>query len=81
VFLPFGVLMTMFLLLIRSRYLFDLRADNVEWSFNIETEFLVEFSLNWLSLVLIYIDNLPSLLNLSILIVYNNVLVFIVKST
>jgi len=36
-------------------------GDNVEWSFNIETEVFVEFSLLWLFWVLISVDDIPLL--------------------
>jgi len=47
--------------------------DDVEWSFNIETEVFVEFSLLWLIWVLVSIDDIPLLVNLSMLSISNDV--------
>jgi hypothetical protein len=41
--------------------------DDVEVSFNIESELLVQFTLSWFSLPFISIDDIPLLVNLSIL--------------
>jgi hypothetical protein len=48
----------------------------MEWSLNIESEVLVEFSLLWLTLVLVDIDDVPKLMSLSITLAHDNVLVF-----
>jgi len=48
----------------------------MERSLNIETEVLVEFSLLWLLWVLVSIDNVPLLVDLSVFVVNNNVSVF-----
>jgi len=48
----------------------------VERSLNIETEVLVEFTLLWLLWVLVSIDNVPLLVDLSVFVVNNNVSVF-----
>jgi hypothetical protein len=48
----------------------------VEISFDIETEFIVEFSFSWFSLPFISIDDVPLLVDISILIGYLNVSVF-----
>jgi hypothetical protein len=55
--------------------------DNVEWSFNIETEVFVEFSFLWIFWILISIDDVPLLVDLSMLVVDNDVSVFSIKST
>jgi hypothetical protein len=38
----------------------------MEWSLNIESEVLIEFSLLWFSLVFINVDDVPKLMSLSI---------------
>jgi hypothetical protein len=48
----------------------------VEWSLNIESEIFIEFSLLWLSLELIDIDDIPKLIGLSMSLAKNDVLVF-----
>jgi hypothetical protein len=48
----------------------------MEWSFNIESEIFVEFSLLWFTLIFINIDDVPKLMSLSMALPYNNVLVF-----
>ena len=53
--------------------------NNVEWSFNIETEVLVEFSLLWFALEVFNIDDIPKLVDLSVLSSQDNVLVFSVS--
>jgi hypothetical protein len=55
--------------------------DNVEWSFNIETEVFVEFSFLWIFWILISIDDVPLLVDLSMLVVDNDVSVFSINST
>ena len=52
--------------------------DNVEWSFNIETEVLVEFTLNWFSWIFIGIDDVPLLVETLSLVGSTDVLVLIV---
>jgi hypothetical protein len=54
---------------------------NVEWSFNIETEVFIEFTLLWLLWILISIDDVPLLVNLSMLLVDHNILVFSIDSS
>jgi len=56
-------------------------GDDVEISFNIESELLVKLSLSWLLLVFVDIDDLPSLVNLAILLFHDDVSVFIIKSS
>jgi len=51
--------------------------DNVEWSFNVETEVFIEFSLCWFTLPLISIDDIPLLCDSIIwLLVDSDVLAF-----
>jgi hypothetical protein len=49
---------------------------NIEWSFNIETELFVEFSLSWFSLPFINIDDIPLLIDSSMSVVNNDVSIF-----
>jgi hypothetical protein len=51
----------------------------VEWSLNIESEVFVEFSLLWLTLELVDIDDVPKLVDLSIGSAYNNVLILLIS--
>jgi hypothetical protein len=39
----------------------------MEWSFNIESKFFVKFTLGWFTLPLVNVDNVPLLMDLSIL--------------
>jgi hypothetical protein len=55
--------------------------DNIECTINVKTEFLVKLTLSWFLLILIYIDNSPSLLNLSIPVHDYDILVLIVNSS
>ena len=55
--------------------------DNVEVSLNEKTEVFVKFSLNWFSWILVNIDDVPLLVNLSVLVPHNDVSVFSVKTT
>jgi hypothetical protein len=55
--------------------------DNVEVSFNIESKISVEFTFDWLIWVLISIDDLPLLVDLSMFVVDLNVLVLIIESS
>jgi hypothetical protein len=50
--------------------------DDMEWSFNIETELFVKFSLSWFALPFISIDDVPLLVKSVGLVVYSNVSVF-----
>jgi hypothetical protein len=56
-------------------------GNDIEWSFNIKAELLVEFSLNWFSWVFISVDNIPLLIDLTMLSVGNDVGIFIVFSS
>jgi hypothetical protein len=56
-------------------------SNDMEWSFNIETEVFVEFSLNWISLPLIGIDDIELLIDLSVFLVGNDISVFRILST
>jgi len=40
----------------------------MEWSLNIKSEFFIELSLGWFTLPLVNVDNIPLLMNLSILV-------------
>jgi hypothetical protein len=42
-------------------------CDNMEWSLNVESKFFVKFTLGWLSLPLVNVDNVPLLMDLSVL--------------
>jgi hypothetical protein len=55
--------------------------DNVEISFNIESELLVELTLGWLIWILISIDDLPSLVDFTMLVMHNDVSVFSINAT
>jgi hypothetical protein len=55
--------------------------NDVEVSFNIEAELFVELTLSWFLLVLINIDDSPSLVNLSVLGFHDKVSVLVIKST
>jgi hypothetical protein len=55
--------------------------DNIECTINVKTELLVKLTLSWFLLILIYIDNSPSLLNLSIPVHDYDILVLIVNSS
>ena len=55
-------------------------SDNVEISFNIKAESLVEFTLSWF-LPLITIDDIELLVDLSMSLPYNNVSVFSINAT
>jgi hypothetical protein len=55
--------------------------DDVEWSFNIESEFFVEFSLLWLFWIFVNVDDVPLLVKTSILVGNSIVLVFSIKVT
>jgi hypothetical protein len=56
-------------------------GDNIEVSFNIESEISVEFTFDWLIWVLISIDNRPLLVDLSMFVVDLDILVLIIEST
>ena len=51
----------------------------MEWSFNIETEVFVQFSLLWFTLEVIDVDDIPKLVKFSIASTHDNVLVLIVS--
>jgi hypothetical protein len=53
-------------------------GHNVEWSFNIESELFIEFSLSWLSFPFINIDEVPLLVDSSMLIVNDDLSVLVV---
>jgi hypothetical protein len=53
--------------------------DDVEISLNVKSELLVELTLSWLIFILININYLPSLMDLSVLLLHDNVSVFIIK--
>jgi hypothetical protein len=55
--------------------------NNVEVSLNVKSKLLVELTLGWLIWVLISIDNLPSLVNFSMLLVNNDIPVFSVNAS
>jgi len=56
-------------------------GHDVEVSLNIETEVLVEFSLSWVSLPFISIDDVPLLVDLSMFVINNDISVFTILST
>ena len=51
---------------------------NVEWSFYIESEHLVKFSLLWLFWIFISIDDVPLLMNGLAILIDSNVLVLLI---
>jgi hypothetical protein len=53
-------------------------GHNVEWSLNIESELFIEFSLSWLSFPFINIDEVPLLVDSSMLIVNDDLSVLVV---
>jgi hypothetical protein len=53
----------------------------MEFSLNIETEVFVKFSLLWLFWIFIGIDDVPLLVDLSMLVVNNDVSVFSINTT
>jgi hypothetical protein len=55
--------------------------DNVEVSLYIESEFLVEFSLDWLTLPFIYIDNVKLLVDFAMFIMDNDILLLSINSS
>jgi hypothetical protein len=55
--------------------------NNVEISLNIETESLIKLTLSRLSFPFIYINNIPLLMDLVILLIDSNVSVFLIDST
>jgi len=50
--------------------------NNVEWSLNVKTKVLVKFSFLWLFWVFISVDDIPLLVDLSVLTPYKDVSVF-----
>jgi hypothetical protein len=55
--------------------------NNVEISFNIKAILFVEFTLNWISLPFISIDNIELLIDLSVFVPDNDVSVFSINTT
>jgi hypothetical protein len=56
--------------------------DNIEWSLDIETEFLVKLTFDWLALPLISIDDIPLLVNgVWLLVVNTDVSVLLIDIT
>jgi hypothetical protein len=55
--------------------------DNVEWSFNIESEIFIEFSLLGESFPLVTVDNIPLLVATIMLVPYNNLSVLSILSS
>ena len=55
--------------------------DNIEVSLDVKTELLIEFTLNWLTLPLVNIHNIPLLIDLTMGLMNNDVLLFSVNST
>jgi hypothetical protein len=56
-------------------------SDNVEVSFNIKSELLVELTLGWLLLVVAHVYDLPFLVGLSVSWFDDDVSVLVIKST
>jgi len=50
--------------------------DDEEWSFDIETEFFIQFSLSWLTFPFVNVDNVPLLMDSSVLEVDHDVSAF-----
>jgi hypothetical protein len=55
--------------------------DNVEWSFNVETEVFIEFTLLWLIWIFISIDDIPLLVDFSVLAPCKNVSVLSINTS
>ena len=55
--------------------------DDVEWSFDIESEFLIEFSLLWFLWVFININDIPLLVDSVMFVPYNDVSVLSINSS
>jgi hypothetical protein len=51
-------------------------GDDVEWSFDIEAEFFIEFSFSWFSLPFIGIDDIPLLVDSTMLVSCFNISIF-----
>jgi hypothetical protein len=56
-------------------------GNDVEVSFNVESVLFVEFTLLWIALPLVSIDNIELLVDLSVSVVGNDVSVFGINST
>jgi len=56
-------------------------GDNVEISLNIETESLIELTLSWFSLPFINIDDVPLLVDSSVLVIDHDVSVLSINCT
>ena len=55
--------------------------NNVEWSFNVESEEFIEFSLLWLFWIFISVDNVPLLVETLVSVPDNDISAFIILST
>jgi hypothetical protein len=55
--------------------------NNIEVSLNIESESWVELSFSWFRLIVLDIYKFPFLVDLTVLLFHNNVLVLIIKSS
>ena len=56
-------------------------SGNVEWSFNIETEVLIEFSLYWFLWIFIGIDDVKLLIDLTVLVPNNHLSLLSIDSS
>lgn len=56
-------------------------SNNVEVSFDVKSELFVELSLGWFLLVLVDVDNSPSLVSLAVLVLNNDVLVLVIETS
>jgi hypothetical protein len=65
---------------IKISVIWELR-NNMEVSLNVKSELLVELSLGWFFLILVNIDDFPSLVDFAILILNNDVSIFNVNSS
>jgi len=53
----------------------------MEWSFYVETELFIEFSLSWFTFPFVSVDNIPLLVDSIVIVVYTNVSVFSINIT
>ena len=61
--------------------MFSELRDDVEWSFDVQTKLFIELSLNWFSWVFISIDDIPLLVETTMLVPDDNVSAFSILST
>jgi hypothetical protein len=52
--------------------------DDMEWSFDVESVFFIEFSFSWLSFPFISIDDIPLLVDFTMLVPRNDITAFLI---